>query len=149
MNRLHIHVGVADLSKSVSFYSTLFGADPTVLKEDYAKWLLDDPSVNFAISTHHDAPGLGHVGIQTDSAQGLEDITTRLKQADQAMLQQEAANCCYAVSNKTWVEDPSGLKWETFHSIDEITHYGADASDPRKAEGAEFAPTCCPPASVS
>jgi catechol 2,3-dioxygenase-like lactoylglutathione lyase family enzyme len=128
MKRLHLHVGVADLEQSVGFYSTLFGAAPTVRKDDYAKWMLEDPCVNFAISTHTNAPGLDHVGIQTDDFAQLADITARLKSAGASTFEQQDATCCYAQSDKTWVQDPSGLRWETFYTHGEATTYGADAS---------------------
>jgi catechol 2,3-dioxygenase-like lactoylglutathione lyase family enzyme len=128
MKRMHLHVGVADLEQAVRFYATLFGAEPSVRKVDYAKWMLDDPRVNFAISTHTAAPGLDHVGIQADTSDELAEITARLKAADAGIFEQEATTCCYARSDKTWVEDPSGLRWETFHTHGEATTYGADAS---------------------
>jgi catechol 2,3-dioxygenase-like lactoylglutathione lyase family enzyme len=128
MKRMHLHVGVADLDQAVRFYATLFGAQPSVRKDDYAKWMLDDPRVNFAISTHSAAPGLDHIGIQAESGDELADITARLKAADASILQQEATTCCYARSDKTWVQDPSGLRWETFYTHGEATTYGADAS---------------------
>jgi catechol 2,3-dioxygenase-like lactoylglutathione lyase family enzyme len=128
MKCLHLHVGVADLDQSVRFYSTLFGAEPSVRKDDYAKWMLDDPHVNFAISTHSATPGLDHIGIQAETSDELADITTRLKSADASIFEQEATTCCYARSDKTWVQDPSGLRWETFYTHGEATVYGADAS---------------------
>lgn len=145
MKRLHLHVGVADLEQSVGFYSTLFGAAPTVRKDDYAKWMLEDPRVNFAISTHTNAPGLDHVGIQTDDVAQLAEITARLMQAGAATFEQEATTCCYAQSDKTWVQDPSGLRWETFHTHGEATTYGADASIAAmaKADVKPAAASCC------
>jgi catechol 2,3-dioxygenase-like lactoylglutathione lyase family enzyme len=125
MKRLHLHVGVADLDRSIGFYSTLFGASPTVRKHDYAKWMLDDPRVNFAISTRSDAAGLDHVGMQVDSNEELADITARLKKADAGIFEQENTTCCYARSDKTWVVDPSGLRWETFVTHGDATTYGA------------------------
>lgn len=125
MKRLHLHVGVADLDRSIGFYSTLFGAAPTLRKHDYAKWMLDDPRVNFAISTRGKADGLDHVGVQVDSNEELAEITARLKQADAGVFEQENTSCCYARSDKTWVVDPSGLRWETFVTHGESTTYGA------------------------
>jgi hypothetical protein len=145
MNRLHLHVGVTDINQSIQFYSTLFGAAPNVIKNDYAKWTLDDPSVNFAISARGAAPGLNHVGIQTEDAGELAEITARLKSAGAATFEQQDATCCYAQSDKTWVQDPSGLRWETFHTYGEATKYGADASIAAMAE-AQLKPTstsCC------
>lgn len=125
MKRLHLHVGVADLDRSVGFYSTLFGAAPTLRKHDYAKWMLDDPRVNFAISTHSGLAGLDHVGIQAEAGDELADITARLKAAGSATFEEAATTCCYAKSDKTWVVDPSGLRWETFVTHGESTVYGA------------------------
>jgi catechol 2,3-dioxygenase-like lactoylglutathione lyase family enzyme len=145
MKRLHLHVGVADLDQSIGFYSTLFGAAPTVRKDDYAKWMLEDPRVNFAISKHTAAPGLDHVGIQTDDVAQLAEITARLKQAGAFTFEQEATTCCYAQSDKTWVQDPSGLRWETFHTHGEATTYGADASLKAMADASvqPAATSCC------
>lgn len=129
MNRFHIHVNVEDLDQSIRFYSTLFGIEPTVTKHDYAKWLLDDPTVNFAISVKQGAkPGLNHVGLQAGDSAGLQAISTRLKNADAATFDEASTTCCYAVSDKTWVQDPSGLRWETFFTMGEATEYGQDAS---------------------
>lgn len=125
MKRLHLHVGVADLDRSVGFYSTLFGCQPSVRKTDYAKWMLDDPLVNFAVSTGGHAPGLDHVGVQVSSNEELADITSRLKAADASVFEQENTTCCYAQSDKTWVTDPSGLRWETFVTHGDATTYGA------------------------
>ena len=125
MKRLHLHVGVADLERSIGFYATLFGAEPVVRKPDYAKWMLDDPRVNFAISTRNDEPGLDHVGVQVDEPAELDEITQRLNAAGAQTLQQSNATCCYANSDKTWVADPSGLRWETFLTHGAATTYGA------------------------
>ncbi|NWH07881.1 MAG: glyoxalase/bleomycin resistance/dioxygenase family protein [Alphaproteobacteria bacterium] len=124
MKRLHLHIAVADLDQSVAFYSILFGAGPSVLKSDYAKWMLDDPRVNLAISTWSEAHGLDHAGIQVESADELAELAGRLKAAGQATIDETAAQCCYAVSDKSWVSDPSGLRWETFRTFGEATTYG-------------------------
>ncbi|WGF86772.1 ArsI/CadI family heavy metal resistance metalloenzyme [Marinivivus vitaminiproducens] len=144
MKRLHLHVAVDDMDTSVRFYSTLFGAEPTVLKADYAKWMLDDPRVNFAVSDRAGAPGLDHLGIQVDTADELKDLAGRLKAAGEATRDQEAATCCYARSDKAWVQDPSGLSWETFHSFGDSPVYGED-----ERPQAEPKPTCCGPASAT
>ncbi len=128
MKRLHVHVAVEDLHKSTAFYATLFGVAPTVVKEDYAKWMLDDPRVNFAISTLGDSPGLDHLGIQVEDAGELSEIASRLNAAGARTVQEVAAICCYAKSDKTWVQDPSGLRWETFHTLGEAAVYGEDRS---------------------
>jgi catechol 2,3-dioxygenase-like lactoylglutathione lyase family enzyme len=126
MKRMHLHVAVPDLAASIRFYETLFGAPPSVTKADYAKWMLDDPRVNFAISSRGRAPGLDHVGIQVDSAEELAEIAGRLKAAGAETLDQQATTCCYARSDKSWVRDPSSLRWETFFTFGEEPAYGED-----------------------
>lgn len=118
MKRLHLHISVDDLVKSISFYSTLFGSKPTVEKPDYAKWMLDDPYVNFAISQRGAKVGLDHVGIQVDNDEELAEIKARLDAADMSIISQEGTTCCYAKSDKHWVVDPSGIAWETYHTLD-------------------------------
>lgn len=132
MKRLHVHVTVRDLAASIAFYRTLFGAEPAVEKDDYAKWMLDDPRVNFAISTEGTGgAGFDHLGIQVESAEELSEITGRLKAAREELVEQEQAACCHAVSDKAWVADPEGVAWETFHTTGEATHYGDDRVDAR------------------
>ena len=126
MKRLHVHVAVEDLQGSIGFYSALFGAEPTVTKADYAKWMLDDPRVNFAISARGRGKGLDHLGIQVDSAEELGEVAARLTAADQSIFAQEKANCCYAVGDKAWVTDPQGIAWESFHTLEDIPLYGTD-----------------------
>jgi catechol 2,3-dioxygenase-like lactoylglutathione lyase family enzyme len=140
MKRLHLHVSVDNLDQSIGFYSTLFGAAPTVAKSDYAKWMLDDPKVNFAISARGVAAGVDHVGIQVESAGELQELAGRLKAAGENLRDQEGASCCYAKSDKSWVSDPSGLRWETFFTFGEATSYGED-------DVPEVAPkaACCAP----
>ncbi|MEX0951430.1 MAG: ArsI/CadI family heavy metal resistance metalloenzyme [Gammaproteobacteria bacterium] len=145
MKRLHIHVAVADLTQSVNFYSTLFGSGPNVQKPDYAKWSLDDPHVNFAISTRSATPGLDHLGIQVDEAAELDAITERLHAAGSQTLQQEATTCCYARSDKTWVEDPAGLRWESFRSLGETVDYGVSGVKTDADHDAATASACCAP----
>jgi catechol 2,3-dioxygenase-like lactoylglutathione lyase family enzyme len=116
MKRLHVHVAVADLGQSISFYSTLFGAEPGVRKDDYAKWMLDDPRVNFAISQRGEQPGLSHLGLQAENAAELEEIGARLKAAGAVTLSEQNISCCYAQSDKYWAEDPQGVRWESFHT---------------------------------
>lgn len=118
MKRIHLHVSVDDLTKSISFYNTLFGASPTVEKTDYAKWMLDDPLVNFAISQRGAKAGLDHIGIQVDGSDELTEIKARLETADMEMLTQEGTTCCYAKSDKHWVQDPSGIAWETYRTLE-------------------------------
>lgn len=126
MKRLHVHVAVADLDQSIRFYATLFGSEPTISKPDYAKWLLDDPRVNFAISGRGRAPGINHLGIQVENREELEQISARLKAAEAATQDQQAASCCYARSHKTWSADPQGVSWETFYTFGAETVYGDD-----------------------
>jgi catechol 2,3-dioxygenase-like lactoylglutathione lyase family enzyme len=128
MKRLHVHVAVEDLAKSVAFYSTLFGAEPKVVKEDYAKWMLDDPRVNFAISDRSRVAGVDHLGIQVDSSDELAELAGRLKAAGEVTRDQDATTCCYAKSDKAWVNDPTGVRWETFFTFDEAVTYGEDES---------------------
>lgn len=125
MKRLHVHLGVADVAASIPFYSALFAAAPTVVKPDYAKWMLEDPRVNFAISSRA-APGLDHLGIQAESGEEFADLGARMKAADRPVLDQGEAACCYAQSKKSWTEDPAGIAWEAFHTTGEITSYGID-----------------------
>ena len=142
MSRLHIHIAVEDLSQNIRFYSTLFGSAPTVSKPDYAKWELTDPAVNFAISSRGGAPGLDHIGIQTDNAATLDSIRDRLEQAGIAGQRQDATACCYARSDKHWIQDPQGIAWETFHTLESIPTF-SDA--PAKAACCVplAGPTCC------
>jgi catechol 2,3-dioxygenase-like lactoylglutathione lyase family enzyme len=125
MKRLHVHVGVSDLGRSIGFYSTLFAAPPTVVKDDYAKWMLDDPRVNFAISSgDHARKGIEHLGIQADSIDELSEVYGRLKIADRPVLEEGATTCCYARSDKSWIGDPDGVVWEAFHTNGEAIVYG-------------------------
>ena len=126
MKRLHVHIAVDDLDRSVGFYSTLFGAEPTVLKSDYAKWMLEDPKVNLAISQRDRSAGVDHLGIQVERDDDLREIAGRLKAAGESTLDQQATTCCYAQSNKAWVSDPSGVRWETFFTFGDATTYGED-----------------------
>lgn len=126
MKRLHVHIAVDDLDRSIGFYAALFGTDPTVLKDDYAKWMLDDPKVNFAISARGRAGGVDHLGIQVDSRDELDDLSARLRSAGEMTLDQEATTCCYAKSDKAWVHDPSGIKWETFFTFADAVAYGEE-----------------------
>ena len=125
MKRLHVHVGVADLDRSIRFYSTLFAAEPTVLKDDYAKWMLEDPRVNFAISQgNHAKHGIEHLGIQAESLDELGGVYARLKAADRPVLDEGRTTCCYAKSEKSWIADPDGIVWEAFFTDGEATTYG-------------------------
>ena len=143
MKRLHVHVAVADLEPSVRFYSTLFAAEPTVLKHDYAKWMLDDPRVNFAISQRGGTTGVQHLGIQTEDAGELSEVYARLKQAERPVVAQAATTCCYARSDKQWIADPQGVAWETFLTHGEATVYGESAA--LEKLGAATSEICCEP----
>jgi catechol 2,3-dioxygenase-like lactoylglutathione lyase family enzyme len=160
MNRFHVHVNVADLNRSITFYSQLFGAGPTVVKSDYAKWMLDDPRLNFAISRRDSATGVNHLGIQAEDGVALERIGARLKSADAVSLAEVGTTCCYAQSDKYWAEDPQGLRWETFHTHGDATTYyapeqtaagtstessGAACCGPRAAENEKSVAACCGP----
>lgn len=145
MKRLHVHVSVADLDRSLAFYGALFGAEPTVRQADYAKWMLDDPQVNFAISKRCGAqPGIDHLGVQVEEGPELVELATRLKQAGETTVEQAAAACCYAKGDKHWVSDPSGVRWETFHTYGELTSYGEN--DRPALDAASGAGACCPAA---
>jgi catechol 2,3-dioxygenase-like lactoylglutathione lyase family enzyme len=142
MKRLHVHVAVSDLSQSVGFYSALFAAQPTVLKTDYAKWMLDDPRVNFAISTRGREPGLDHLGIQVESQEELHEVYGRLRQAGGNIIEQGQTACCYAKSEKSWIDDPAGISWETFHTTGESITYG-DGAGEREARVAHARQSAC------
>lgn len=142
MKRLHVHVAVHDLQQSIRFYSALFAAEPAVKKDDYAKWMLDDPRVNFAISTRSSKAGLDHLGIQAENAAELEDLGSRLAQADVAITAQKGASCCYAKSDKYWTLDPQGIAWESFHTLDSVPMYGQETR-PRVQDVKESQAACC------
>ena len=169
MKRLHVHVSVDDLAQSIRFYSTLFATTPAVTKPDYAKWMLEDPRVNFAISTRSGNPGLDHLGIQVETEVELHEVYDRLQHADRPVLDEGATTCCYARSEKSWITDPQGLHWETFLTSGESTVYGdsvdlgairttaaAACCTPDTPQGACCAPkpevaataVCCGPAAV-
>jgi catechol 2,3-dioxygenase-like lactoylglutathione lyase family enzyme len=144
MKRLHVHVAVRDLEESVRFYSALFAAQPTVLKSDYAKWMLDDPRVNFAISNRCAEAGLDHLGIQAENDAELEEIGTRLAQADVAVTPQKDVSCCYAKSDKYWTVDPQGIAWESFHTMGSAAMYGQT-----RPAASETKAACCAPKQAS
>ena len=158
MKRLHVHVAVADLDQSIRFYSPLFGTGPSVRKDDYAKWMLDDPRVNFAISKREPVPGINHLGIQAEDAAELEVIGERLKAAETVTLAERGTTCCYAHSDKYWAEDPQGIRWESFYTHGEATVYGGhetesggacctpeQAADAAQAASASGKTACCNP----
>jgi catechol 2,3-dioxygenase-like lactoylglutathione lyase family enzyme len=145
MKRLHVHVSVPELEPAIGFYSTLFDAAPQVVKDDYAKWMLDDPQVNFAISARARAVGIDHVGIEVDSAAELSELAGRLQAAGARTFDQQATTCCYARSDKSWVADPAGVRWESFYTHGESTAYGEDEAIAALAPKA----ACCGPAPAS
>jgi catechol 2,3-dioxygenase-like lactoylglutathione lyase family enzyme len=145
MNRFHVHVNVTDLDRSMAFYTQLFGVAPSVIKSDYAKWMLDDPRINFAISKRDRAAGVDHLGIQADDDAALEAIGARLKAADAVSLAEVGTTCCYAHSDKYWTEDPQGLRWETFHTHGEATTYYEPAAPATDASPAADEAACCGP----
>jgi hypothetical protein len=128
MKRLHVHVSVEDLAQSVRFYSTLFAAEPTVLKGDYAKWMLEDPRVNFAISTGSGGGGFSHLGIQAEDQDELAEVYDRLSQAERPVVEEQGVTCCYSRSDKQWVADPQGVPWETFFTHGAATVYGTSGA---------------------
>jgi catechol 2,3-dioxygenase-like lactoylglutathione lyase family enzyme len=146
MKRLHVHLGVDDLKQSIQFYSTLFAAAPTVLKDDYAKWMLEDPRVNFAISAGHGTAGIQHLGIQAQDAAELAEIYGRLQQADRPVLEEGATVCCYAQSEKSWIADPQGLAWETFLTHGDSTVYCGSGPSIGSNQPGKATSGCCGPA---
>lgn len=149
MYRFHVHLAVDQLDESIRFYSALFGAEPTVSKPDYAKWALDDPRVNFAISRKDgNRPGVNHLGVQADSAEALESLYQRLGRANIASQPECGARCCYAESDKHWAVDPTGVVWEAFHTMGDIAVYGEDRAQDvvGRAEAPARERECCAPA---
>jgi catechol 2,3-dioxygenase-like lactoylglutathione lyase family enzyme len=159
MNRFHVHLNVTDLDASIRFYTELFASEPSVRKPDYAKWMLEDPRINFAISSVGGAPGVDHLGLQVDSSEELAALGQRLQAAGGTLVPENATVCCYARSDKAWTEDPQGTRWETFHTFGDATTYHASdaacatdgaactpdplAMQPKTREGA----SCCAPQS--
>ena len=148
MKRLHVHVSVDDLAQSIRFYSTLFSAEPTVLKDDYAKWMLEDPRVNFAISTQPGrVSGISHLGIQAEDEGELVEVYDRLARAERPIVEAKGTTCCYAKSDKQWIADPQGVPWETFLTHGESTVYGQGSLD--KLREVTDGPTCCVPEAIT
>lgn len=140
MNRFHLHIAVSDLEASIRFYTVLFKAEPGVVQMDYAKWMLEDPRINFAISTRSSKTGLDHLGLQVESDEALNEIQTRLNQTEQPVTRQENAGCCYARSDKYWSIDPDGIAWEAFHTLDNIPVFGDDNKPGMEPQTS----ACCP-----
>jgi catechol 2,3-dioxygenase-like lactoylglutathione lyase family enzyme len=143
MKRFHVHVSVKDLEGSKAFYSRLFGAEPAVVRHDYAKWMIEDPRINFAISTGRDRGGIEHLGLQAESAEELAEIRSRLEAAGAAVEDEPGANCCYAHSDKHWTVDPQGIAWESFHTKGAVAYYGDDRGPAPKQESACGTGGCC------
>jgi len=143
MKRFHVHVGVEDLDQSIRFYSGLFGAAPNVRKSDYAKWMVDDPRINFAISQRGGRVGVNHLGLQAESADELEAIRAQFAAAGNAVVDEPAASCCYAKSDKHWVSDPQGIAWEGYHTMSEIRYFD------HATEEAPEENRCCAPSATT
>lgn len=144
MKRFHVHVHVDDLARSVAFYSRLFAAEPTRLEADYAKWMLDDPRVNFAISTRGSAPGLDHLGFQTDSTEELAELKARATAADLSLVDEGATSCCYAQSERHWITDPQGIAWEHFHTLAQIPVFREAPAATGAPSATDAGAACCP-----
>jgi hypothetical protein len=145
VKRFHVHVGVNNIDESVQFYSKVFGAAPSVLKPDYAKWMVEDPRLNFAISARGAQPGVNHLGLQVDTDDELKGMRDQLAAADVGLVAEVGATCCYAKSDKYWVTDPQGVAWETYHSLGSIPMFGADSEPSREPK---VASGCCAPAAA-
>lgn len=146
MKRFHLHVGVTDLDASIAFYTRLFGAEPLVVKADYAKWMLDDPRINFAISVREGAvKGIEHVGLQVEDESELAEVYARLKAADRPVLEEGATTCCYARSDKSWIADPDGVVWEAFLTHGGSTTYGGSPDLGQLANAEAATGACCVP----
>lgn len=147
MKRFHVHVAVKDLQSSIRFYSALFGAEPTVSKTDYAKWMVDDPRINFAISQRGEQIGVNHLGLQVDSDDELEALKAQAESADLSAAA-EQGTCCYARSNKYWYTDPQGVAWETYHTLQQVEFFGGDSASQAKC-GTKGETACCDPTTTS
>ena len=143
MKRFHVHVHVDDLKQSIRFYSALFGVEPAVIKPDYAKWMLEDPRVNFAVSSGASKTGIGHLGLQVDGPDELAEIAARGQAAELGGVEERAARCCYAKSNKHWFKDPQGVVWEAFESFGTIDSLGEEPVAPAKEQSACGGSSCC------
>ena len=152
MKRFHVHISVEDLAANVRFYTTVFGAPPTILKPDYAKWMIEDPRINFAISSQGAKLGVDHLGVQVESESQLTELRQQVSEANIARLDQANAECCYARSDKYWTTDPQGVAWETFHTLDSIPVYGKTerkdnlaccAAAPAANDQSEKSGACC------
>ena len=143
MKRFHVHAHVEDLQASIAFYAKMFAAQPTRVESDYAKWMLDDPRINFAISTRGGKPGVDHLGLQADTVEELVELKARAQAADMSLLDEGETTCCYARSAKHWITDPQGIAWEHFHTLDNIPVFSE--REPSATQAAAEAPACCTP----
>jgi len=145
MKRMHIHISVNEMEKSIGFYSSIFGVKPTIERDDYAKWQVDEPAVNFAISNRGHAIGVNHLGIQVDSEAELEDIAQRLDDAEITTATQIGTSCCYAHSNKHWAMDPQGVAWESFHTLKNLAIFGEQsvATNDEQSDQDQTDAACC------
>ncbi len=148
MKRFHVHVSVSNIDQSVQFYSTLFGQPPTLKEDDYAKWMLDDPRINFAISRRNKVTGVEHLGLQADTTEELTELTNRLRDANLAVMDETATTCCYAHSDKGWVHDPDNIAWESFYTFGSATTYSAPDAPPSETMGACCTPTAAAPVAL-
>ena len=148
MKRFHVHVAVKDLESSIRFYSALFGVEPTVTKTDYAKWMVDDPRINFAISERGARTGVNHLGLQVDSDEELEQLRVQAQRADLAAAAEKNVSCCYARGNKYWYTDPQGVAWETYHTLEQVEFFRSDA-DEREQSDSAAASSCCGPSTAT
>ena len=148
MKRFHVHVAVKDLDASIRFYSALFGSDPTVTKSDYAKWMIDDPRINFAISQRGAHTGVNHLGLQVDSDDELELLRAQAERASPLTASETNVSCCYARGNKYWYTDPQGIAWETYHTLEQVEFFGAENNEPEESE-ASAGSGCCGPISAT
>jgi len=150
MKRFHVHVAVKDLESSIRFYSALFGADPAVTKSDYAKWMVDDPRINFAISQRGEQIGVNHLGLQVDSDDELEVLRSQAESADLVAAAEKGQTCCYARSDKYWYTDPQGVAWETYHTLKQVEFFnGDDGSVPTCGTDSKVRTSCCTPTDAS
>ncbi|SCY29487.1 Glyoxalase/Bleomycin resistance protein/Dioxygenase superfamily protein [Nitrosospira sp. Nl5] len=145
MKRFHVHIAVDDLDANIRFYSTVFGAPPSVTKADYAKWMIEEPRINFAISNRGAKTGLDHLGFQVDSDAELGELRRGVAEAEIAALDQPRTKCCYARSDKYWIVDPQGIAWETYHTLGEVEIYGTDVPKARIEPKPHEAGACCVP----
>lgn len=145
MKRFHVHLSVENLAEAIDFYSAVFGAAPAVEKTDYAKWMLEDPRLNFAVSTRGGRPGVNHLGLQVESDEEMRQMRKQLESADTALLEQANVSCCYARSDKYWVTDPAGIAWETFHSLGDVPVYGESADGESENFARAQQAGCCVP----